>query len=71
MLRLIGIFCIASLLSSCAYFNNNYCCNKYARCKEAKRQLMFLNATNDELVQTQRNAEIDNLNHTCRNGGCY
>jgi hypothetical protein len=72
MLRFIGILFFASLLTSCSFFNtdNNKANARYSNCKELKSRLLFINATNDERIATQRAAELDTLNRSYHENGC-
>lgn len=72
MYRILSICLLGSLLTGCTYFNmdNNEANDEYSRCKEIKRQLIYSNATNDDIVAAQRSAEIDNLNRSYRENNC-
>jgi hypothetical protein len=72
MIRLLWILSLIFALSACSYFNlnKNKADDQYARCKELKRRIIFNSASNNDMVITQKNAELENLNRTYRDEGC-
>lgn len=72
MRQLLVLFLMSCFLSSCSFFGttNSKTDIDYARCKEIKNQIMFLHATNNETVATQRAAETDTLYRSYRESGC-
>lgn len=69
MIRYLIVAFLLVLVNSCAIFDNK-CQEHYVRCQEIKRQIMFINATNNSMVAAQRNAELDNLYRAFRDNGC-
>ncbi|GEM_PF-3702990 len=63
---------LALFLTSCSLFNtdNNADDTRYARCKQLKQEMLTLNSSSDELVRTQRLAQIANINRTYHEYGC-
>lgn len=87
MQKNLGIIVICSIiLSGCSYFNlnKNSADDKYSRCKEIKRQMIYTNSqnnqmtgnfsnnltTNPTMVGAQNSALQDNLNRSYRDEGC-
>lgn len=76
MKKKLGMMFCYTLLTACAqqpYVNS--CCTpmcpeKYARCAELKRLIVFNSATTDSLVAAQRNGELDKLNRQFQLEGC-
>lgn len=80
------LFTCSFLLTSCTYFNigTNSAGDKYSRCKELRRQMVYTNSNNDQMtgnlasnintnnqmVAARNGAMEDNLTREYRDLGC-